>query len=178
MDGAGSCESLIQACSFTLTLSSGFISSAFMTSSSDFVEELYECGEEEGLIDDCGGEVFTFVHDKVQEAALSLIPDSGLIKFRIGEVLCRSSNELELENLVFVVAGLLISRIDLVPVDDATRLEIARLHHLAGKKAMQIAAFRSASVYFKVVIDLFPEDTWKEDRAFCLDLYSSATESE
>jgi hypothetical protein len=43
---------------------------------------------------------------------------------------------------------------------------------------MAIPAFRSAAIYLRVAVDLLPELLWTVDRSFCLDVYSSAAESE
>jgi predicted ATPase len=51
------------------------------------------------------------------------------------------------------------------------------LYYRAGRKAVQISAFRSASFFFGETIKLLPEETWDKDVMFCIDLYASAAET-
>jgi predicted ATPase len=157
--------------------SSEFIRHAFATASSDLIEEAFSC-EDKGFIEDLGAESYCFVHDKVQEAALKLLPDNSAVKFRIGEIMWRSLEESEVQKNIFVIVGLLNSRLDLVPNGFHYKWEVSKLHYRAGCKAVAVSAFRSASFFFSEALALLPEESWGEDLQFCLDLYASAAETE
>jgi predicted ATPase len=158
--------------------SSEFISKAFTMVSNSLIDELFLC-EEEGFIDNRCMATYAFVHDQVQEAALALLPEEedGVVQFRIGEILLKHLEEAEVEKHLFEIVGLLNSRLDLAPQDFESKLKLARLHYRAGRKAVQISAFRSASFFFGETIKLLPEETWDKDIMFCIDLYASAAET-
>ena len=153
-----------------------FINQSFGT---ELRNDLDEC-EEEGFILPHGDDNFTFVHDKIQEAALALIPDPDFVKFRLGEILWRSSNKRQLEDRLFEVIGLLKEKSELFSSEKRTssKLELAQLFYAGGTKAQGIAAYRAAGDYYKLSVDLVSFETWKNELDFCLDLYSAAAESE
>jgi len=124
---------------------------------------------------------YSFAHDKVQEAALALIPQDKLseLRYRVGEVLLSVFSKDELESKMFTVASLLNSRLDLVPSQQhkaERRKRIASLNYKAGVKAMGCSAFAPALGYLQTAIRLLPDDHWRSDFQLSLDIYSTAAE--
>jgi len=160
-------------------------------STSDIKNMIRRC-EKEGLIErkrvsrgtgTKGSVHHSFAHDKVQEAAHALLPPDQLseLKYRVGEVLLSSLSPDELDEKLFVVAGLINTRLDLVPDrrhGANRRMKIAMINHKAGLKAVACSAFSTASAYFKNAINLLPEDHWKQHFRESLDMYNSIAQCE
>jgi len=124
---------------------------------------------------------YSFAHDKVQEAALALIPQDKLseLRYRVGEVLLSVFSKDELEAKMFTVASLLNSRLDLVPSQQhkaERRKRIVSLNYKAGVKAMTCSAFASALAYLQTAMKLLPPDHWHTDFQLSMDIYSTAAE--
>ncbi len=107
-------------------------------------------------------DAYVFVHDRVQEAAYTLIPEDErpTTHLRIGRLLLsRMTTEDTDENIFNIVnqfnrASELISRID-------ERERIAELNLIAGKHARKAAAYTSARKYFAAGEALLAADSWK-----------------
>lgn len=119
--------------------------------------------------DDC----FRFVHDKVQEAAISLTEDvNASFKFKIGKTLLSALDEERLEDELFDVVDL-INRGNV-----ATRPELAALNLRAANKAFSQSALQSAAKYVEYGAALLPRDHWKSHRDLTLQLFTLGAETE
>jgi predicted ATPase len=143
---------------------------------------LKQC-EAEGLLEARMGHEdvsYRWVHDKIQEAAFSLIdyPDLQELKLSIGKVLCEKLDPEALEANLFLVANLLIS---FDPVSGSTIFEepvkVVELFHWAGSKAMNSSAFELALGYLQAGIKVLPDNHWETHEALSLELYSTAAEA-
>ena len=107
-----------------------------------------------------------FIHDKVQEAALSAIPEGKRrqIHREIGTHLYASvpadSNLEKVENLFAVAAHLNLGR-DADPDPETARL-LSDINYHAGKKALDSLATMAANEYFRLSRELLPADCWTE----------------
>mmetsp|Transcript_17976 Transcript_17976/g.51026 ORF Transcript_17976/g.51026 Transcript_17976/m.51026 type:complete len:1353 (-) Transcript_17976:81-4139(-) len=124
---------------------------------------------------------YKFAHDKIQEAALRLIPEEHLpeLRYRVGEVLLSVYSPSELDEHIFSVASLLHGRPDLLPSHKANptrRDRIIDLNHKAGLKAAQNSSFAIALEYLQRTMDLLPPNHWETDLKRSLEVYSAATE--
>ena len=142
------------------------------------------CVEDGFLIQDEDGTKYTWMHDKIEEAALSIIDPKELerIQFSVGRILLAHLSTVQVRQNVFVVVNLLnkgLKRIDVVS-DHSTsiRTDIARLNLLAGQAAMDTACFAQAASYLKNGIEWLPKDQWTNHYELCLELYTSAAEAE
>src|SRR6185436_15939906 len=92
---------------------------------------------------------YRFVHDRVQEAAYSLIPQRQRAPehLRIGRLATTQIVPASREDAVFEIVGH-FNRATALLTDPQERYEIAMLNLLAGKRAMKAAAFASALNYF------------------------------
>jgi predicted ATPase/signal transduction histidine kinase len=120
---------------------------------------------------------FRFAHDRVQQAAYSLIPEERrrAVHLRIGQLLLASTPEAEREARVFdLVHHLLLGRqcID----TEAERVALARLCLLAGRKAKASTAYRRALEYLTLGIELLGSEGWERHHELALALHVEATE--
>ncbi|MCP4177133.1 MAG: hypothetical protein GY756_05140, partial [bacterium] len=123
------------------------------------------------IIDD----YYSFSHDRVQEAAYSLIPDKEKIKhhYYIGNLAQRNSEKNISDNIFYIVNQLNAGE-NLV-TDKSEKQNLSKLNLLAGKKALASNAYMSALKYLTLGIDLLNENSWKENYSFTLELYQEAT---
>eukprot|EP00980_Cylindrotheca_fusiformis_P026018 scaffold15205_cov128-Cylindrotheca_fusiformis.AAC.3 len=125
------------------------------------------------LVEACGESKYRWVHDKVQEAALSLSDTvTPEFQFQIGTALYHSLDANGLEDKLFDV-------VDLINKGRVSkRHEFAELNLRAAKKAKKISAFPSAANYASNGIELLPSDKWTTHRAVTLGLYTLGCEVE
>lgn len=140
----------------------------------DKVEELLDVIQLEMLIEPGTGGSYRWVHDKVQEAALTFVEiDKDSFKFAMGKVLYLNLMGKELDNELFDVVDLIGSG-----GTGEKSADIASLFLKAAKKARSIAAFVSCSRYIKLGIQMLPNDHWKTDQSSTLDLYTLGAQVE
>ena len=122
---------------------------------------------------------YSFPHEKIQEAASSLITNEEKSEYFImlGRRLWRGSDEGTLHSNIFTIVNLLYFGIDLI-TDTNERYELAELHHLAGEKATALTAFSQAASYLRRGIKLLGKNSWTEKYALTLALYDSLAEVE
>ena len=122
---------------------------------------------------------YRWVHDKIHEAALELIPEEERSTWsrRVGEILLSELDEAELGSAIFVVANLLnsASRDELLLT---SRLDLARLNYEASLKAIKVSAFESASKYSRKGIESLPHNAWDEHYELSLKLYNIGAKAE
>jgi predicted ATPase len=119
-------------------------------------------------------DTYRFVHDMVQESALSLCSSqSAHFRAEIGWILFDSLEDSELEQMIFEVVDLInqgrIVRPNLVHVI---------LNFRAAKKARSLSAFESAASYIARCIGLLPEDKWTNHRDLTLSVFTLGVEME
>ncbi|MFO7819183.1 MAG: diguanylate cyclase [Halanaerobacter sp.] len=121
---------------------------------------------------------FTFAHDKVQQAAYSLIKEEtkAEIHLQIGELMLDNLSAKEQEDRLFALVDHLNQGRRLVTAIDKKRL-IAEFNLRAGKKALTAVAYEKAIKYFKVGLDLLRSYCWEEDYDLMLNLYLKAAEA-
>jgi PAS domain S-box-containing protein len=104
---------------------------------------------------------YTFVHDRVQEAAYALVPEEARaeVHLRIGRVLLASMTAAPLAEHLFEVANQLNrGAARLVERDEKT--QVAAIDLRAGRKAKASAAFASACVYLAAGMALLDDRDW------------------
>ncbi|CAB9523549.1 Transcriptional regulator [Seminavis robusta] len=135
-----------------------------------------------GLVEEHPPKSYQWLHDKIQEAALSMIAPERFseLQFRAGEALCGQLDPVQIEEHIFVIVNLLNEHVSLYlpKLTEAKRLRMAGLYLLAGKKANQSASFASGGVYLRRGINLLPKGHWESQYAISLELFSLAAEAE
>jgi len=124
-------------------------------------------------------DAYRFVHDRVREAAYSLIPESSRAEthLRIGRLLGAHTPPERREERVFEIVNQLNRAAALITARDE-REQLAELNLLAGKRARASSAHASALTYFAAGTDLLGEDCWgrRYDLVSSLELHRAECE--
>ncbi|AFY82193.1 AAA family ATPase [Oscillatoria acuminata] len=112
---------------------------------------------------------YKFLHDRVQQAAYSLIPESDKphTHLRIGQLMLSQTVPEELESKIFDITTHLNAGRDGI-VDLEFKLELAQLNTQAGKKAKASTAYQAAVKHLAIARSLLPETAWKSEIAYPL----------
>ncbi|AFY42581.1 ATP-binding sensor histidine kinase [Nostoc sp. PCC 7107] len=122
---------------------------------------------------------YKFLHDRIQQAAYSLIPENQKqgTHLRIGRLLLEQTPaELLSENILDIVNQLNVGW-DLL-TQQSQKYELAKLNLLAGKKAKAATAYEAAAKYLNIGLKLLIADSWQKYYELTLDLYTETTEIE
>ena len=143
----------------------------------------------EGLLEETPGHVlgFSFVHDRVQEAARNLLKgnqekasvlETPPIELRIGAYLLQRSAVSE-DWVLFAALDLLNAHTyedmqNIVDLQVLLNAEVA-----AGKKALEKGALEPASTYLMAAVDLLERDDnrWVTQYGLCVDVYQAAAQA-
>jgi PAS domain S-box-containing protein len=147
------------------------------TSEADVDAALREAARQ-GLVDRFEGR-YRFSHDRVQEAAYSLMPQALRAEAHLvlGRLLAATIPEERRNEAVFDIVNQFnrgASRIDL----PAEREQAARLNLLAGKRARRSTAYASALNYLAEGRALLPVDPWDQYYRLAFDLELNRAECE
>jgi PAS domain S-box-containing protein len=147
------------------------------TSEPELHADLWEAVRQELIISSEG--TYKFVHDRVQEAAYSLIPKElrAQAHLRIGRLLLSRTAPEEMEGKIFEVVNQLNRGTDLTDSLEE-RERIAELNLIAGKRAKTSTAYASALTYFVAGRALLPEESWKQRYALIFALEFQRAEGE
>ena len=120
---------------------------------------------------------YRFLHDRVQQAAYSLIPetDRAIKHYQLGQLLLKQSSPTTKEDRIFELVNQLNYGTSLVTAQ-TERDELAQLNLTAGKKAKAATAYQVALNYVSVGLLLLGEETWQRQYEMTLALYELATE--
>ncbi|MDL2410372.1 AAA family ATPase [Rhizobium calliandrae] len=117
-------------------------------------------------------DAYRFVHDRVQEAAYSLIPEErrAELHLRIGRLLAANTAPERIYEYVFDIVSQLNRGAALITSEERERL--AQFNLLAGKRAKASTAYSSALNYFVAGATLLPADAWERQHqlVFALEL--------
>jgi PAS domain S-box-containing protein len=131
-------------------------------SSDEKVREALSEALREGLIMQATEIAYSFLHDRVQQAAFSLIPEdqrAGL-HLRIGRLFLEKLSGRELDERIFDIAGHLNLGAGLL-TDQQEKYRYAELNLSAGKKAKAATAYVSAAGFFSAGIALLAPESWE-----------------
>src|SRR5580700_430639 len=122
---------------------------------------------------------YKFIHDRVQEAAYSLIPERSRAKahLRIGRLLAARTPAEKREEAIFEIVNQLNCGAALITSRDE-REQLAELNLLAGRRAKATTAYASALNYLTAGAALLPEDSWerRHELTFALELHRAECE--
>jgi PAS domain S-box-containing protein len=122
---------------------------------------------------------YKFIHDRVQEAAYSLIPEQlrAEAHLRIGRLLAAHTPAEKREEAVFEIVNQLDRGAALITAWDE-REQLAELNLLAGKRAKASTAYASALTYLVAGAALLPDDSWERRHALIFELELNRAECE
>ncbi|MBD2667184.1 serine/Threonine protein kinase and Signal Transduction Histidine Kinase (STHK) with GAF sensor [Richelia sinica FACHB-800] len=122
---------------------------------------------------------YKFLHDRVQQAAYSLIPEleKKHTHLKIGQLLFSHTQSSELTENIFEIVNQLNMGVDLI-TNQNEKNQLSKLNLIAGRKAKSATAYEAAVRYFQVGLKLLSGDSWQKQYELTLDLYVEAVEAE
>ncbi|MEG4068639.1 AAA family ATPase [Microcoleus sp. Pol11C2] len=122
---------------------------------------------------------YKFLHDRVQQAAYSLIPDSDkkATHLKIGQLLLNNTTEQERKDNIFAFVNQLNFGTDLL-TNQSEKDELAQLNLIAGQKAKAATAYEAAVNYLNVGLELLSQDSWESQYDLTFTFYLEAAEAE
>jgi PAS domain S-box-containing protein len=122
---------------------------------------------------------YTFLHDRIQQAAYSLIPEErrAEVHLRIGRVLLASMTADQLADHLFDIANQ-FSRGAARLIDRDVKAQVATIDLRAGRKAKASAAYASAGAYFSCGMALLDERDWGSQYELTFGLWLERAECE
>lgn len=120
---------------------------------------------------------YTFLHDRVQQAAYALVPDQQkpLVHLTVGRLLLQRWDAATTEEKAFDVVHHLNLGSSLID-DDAERLTLVRLNLSAGRKAKASTAYQPALGYLEAALGLVFEGQWNSEYDLMFTLHVEAAE--
>ncbi|MBF2026956.1 MAG: AAA family ATPase [Oscillatoriales cyanobacterium C42_A2020_001] len=122
---------------------------------------------------------YKFLHDRVQQAAYSLIPTAQkkAAHLKIGQLLLQNTASEAIETSIFDIVGQLNQGIEIL-TEQPEKTEIAQLNLVAGRKAKVSTAYKAAAEYFAIGVQLLPENGWETHYKLTFGLYREQAECE
>ncbi len=121
---------------------------------------------------------FKFLHDRVQQAASSLIEETQrqATHLQIGRLLLANSKPENINERIFTIVNQFNESICLIE-NEVEKIRLAELNLLAGQKAKTANAYSSAVNYFQLGRELLNTSSWQTDYKLTLKLYVEAVEA-
>ena len=122
---------------------------------------------------------YKFLHDRIQQAAYSLIPEEqrAEVHLRIGRRLFSGMTEGELTENLFEVANQFNRGAELL-IDQDEKAQVAAIDLRAGHKAKGFTAYESARVYFSAGMALLDQSAWSTQYELIFPLWLERAECE
>ncbi|MEH2160785.1 MAG: AAA family ATPase [Nostoc sp.] len=126
-------------------------------------------------VDTC---VYKFLHDRVQQAAYSFIPNQQkqITHLKIGQLLLNHTPASEQDEKLFDIVNQLNIGNSLI-VDPDQKTELAQLNLQAAQKAIAATAYVAAFEYATIGIAMLAQERWQTAYGLTLTLYETATEA-
>ncbi|MBX9255839.1 AAA family ATPase [Desmonostoc muscorum CCALA 125] len=121
---------------------------------------------------------YKFLHDRVQQAAYSLIPanQKPATHLKVGQRLLSNTPETNLEEVIFEIVNQLNIGVELITAQ-GDRDRLAQLNLLAGQKAKSSTAYWVAIEYLTTGINLLRADCWQSQYDLALALHESGADA-
>ena len=120
---------------------------------------------------------FKFIHDRVQQAAYSLIPESEKQEnhLQIGQLLLKNTSAESWEDDVFEIVNQFNKALELISLQHE-RYEVAKMNLIAGRKAILSTAYKEALNYLNTGKELLVSDCWNVEYELSLGLHEALAE--
>jgi PAS domain S-box-containing protein len=121
---------------------------------------------------------YRFLHDRVQQAAYSLITDDQRmsVHLKVGQLMLQTFTKEESDEKLFDIVNHLNLGSDLIN-DPSEREKLSEINLRAGLKAKASAAYEPAFNYLMTGIKLLETDYWNTNYDMSLKLFTAATEA-
>ncbi|MCU0543187.1 MAG: AAA family ATPase [Oscillatoriaceae cyanobacterium Prado104] len=121
---------------------------------------------------------YRFLHDRVQQAAYSLIPEEQkqATHLKIGQLLQQNLSEIEKEEKLFDIVGHLNLATELITQVEE-RSALAQVNLAAAQKAKNSTAYAAARNFVQTGIELLAANCWLSQYELTLNLYVAAAET-
>ena len=122
---------------------------------------------------------YKFLHDRVQQAAYSLIPDDQkqATHLKIGELLLPNFYEVERGEEVFDIINHFIIGSELITQQEE-RTKLAKISLFAGQRAKLSTAYESGIKYFAFGLSFLPSNKWESAYELTFIVYLESIETE
>ncbi len=155
----------------------GLLSIVHGTSEEEVHSNLWEAVRLEFVVRSEG--LYRFVHDRIQEAAYSLIPENlrPETHLRIGRLLTAHTPPEQREGAIFEIVNQFNRGAALITSPEE-REQLAELNLIAGKRAKASTAYLSALTYLTAGAELLADDCWERqyELTFALELHRAECE--
>lgn len=135
-------------------------------------------GYHQSLGADNSHRVYRFVHDRVQQAAYSLVPNNQrqALHLKIGQLLQQNLSQEEIGNRIFEIVNHLNLAESLITTQPQ-RLALAELNLQAGIRALNATAVDAAVEHLRLGLQQLPDHSWLNNYALTLALHNAAVEA-
>ncbi|MCP4136011.1 MAG: serine/threonine-protein kinase PknK, partial [bacterium] len=164
------------ACCIGVTFSHELLANCHEKSKAD-IEEILQSAINEGMIIKIA-DIMKFAHDRVQEAAYSLISaeDQVQLHYKIGETLLKDPENLNTDAAVFNIADQLNKAKKLL--NEEEKKQLIDIDIKAGMISKMSAAYDSSVNFLRNGVELLPPNPWKTDYDTTFLLYLELSEAE
>lgn len=120
---------------------------------------------------------YKFLHDRVQQAAYSLIPNEQKqeVHFKVGQLILENTTQDKLEENIFNIVNHLNISLYLITLQ-IEKYKLAHLNLIAARKAKNAAAYETAIRYIEIGLELLPANRWDNQYELTLALHVEAVE--
>ncbi len=121
---------------------------------------------------------YKFLHDRVQQAAYSLIPadEKKTTHLNIGQLIWQNTPTEKIETYIFDIVNQLNFGIDTL-ILPAQKNEVVRLNLTAGRKAKVATAYSLSLKYLTICLELLSIDAWQNEYDLTLAIHVEAAEA-
>ncbi|MCC5609960.1 trifunctional serine/threonine-protein kinase/ATP-binding protein/sensor histidine kinase [Nostoc sp. CHAB 5834] len=121
---------------------------------------------------------YKFSHDRIQQAAYSLIldEDKKATHLQIGRLLLSNTSDGEQTDKIFDIANQLNMGISLI-ADDVEKIKVAQINLNAAQKARRATAYSAAFSYAEKGMSLLDDNSWQRQYNITLGLHNIAADT-
>ncbi|MBD2356814.1 AAA family ATPase [Tolypothrix sp. FACHB-123] len=140
---------------------------------------LTENQDDPGSVSNSQDYIYEFLHDRVQQAAYSLIDEfqKQTLHLQIGKLLLANIPIAEQEKQIFEIVNHLNMGLQLLTTPQELE-QVILLNLQAGRKAKASTAYATASQYLAIAMQLLAEDSWEKQYKLTFAIYKERSEIE